>query len=206
MASALSFAPKLPQDDFSRAWADEPLGMVLKDADIPFALPRADSDLSFVLKVGDTAVGHCSAIRAKEYWGHFNKLDVSGQNRATQTCVRIHAIAFAEEQAFLRSINESPERALYNTGIAVLPEYRGHGYGLTMEERQIALCREKKMTTLFAETTNCRSAGIMAWLNFTQIAQYPYQQLASPEGLDYPGLAKIDDCVTVWCKRVQDTL
>jgi hypothetical protein len=69
-----------------------------------------------------------------------------------------------------------------------------------MRERQIALSKEKKMATLFCETTNHYSAATVERFGFIKVAQYPYEILA--KGFDCSDLSKLNDSFTVWRLKV----
>ncbi len=199
--SVVSFHKGLPPHEFfPKAWASEPLTNVLKETNIPFALPMPDEEFSLVAQERDLIIGQCSANKATKYWTHLQTIHGDEENLSTRLFIAIHQKAVQDEQAYLRQIGESPETALHSAGIAVLPEHRGRQLGLQMRERQIALCKESKMTTLFCETTNHYSAATLEGFGFTKIAQYPYAELA--EELKHPSLSALDDSFTVWCLRV----
>lgn len=200
-APLISFQVGLPPHEFfPKAWASEPLTDVLKETNIPFALPMPDEDVSWVAKESDQVIGQCSTNKAVKYWSHLEKINTDGQNPSTRVFIAIHSKAVKEEQVYLDQIGESSETAFHNAGIAVLPEYRGRRLGMQMVERQIKLCKENTMKTLFCETTNRYSAAIVANLGFTKLAQYSYEALSKE--LEYPGLSALDDYFTVWCLKV----
>lgn len=189
-----------PHEFFPKAWASEPLTGVLQETNIPFALPMPDEDFSLVAKEGDQTIGQCSANRAVKYWSHLEKVNADGQNLSTRIFIAIHKKAVKEELAYLTKIGETSETAFHSAGIAVLPEYRGRRLGMQLRERQIYLCKENKMKTLFCETTNRYSAATVASFGFTKIAEYPYKTLSKE--LDHPGLSALDDFFSVWCLKV----
>jgi GNAT superfamily N-acetyltransferase len=88
----------------------------------------------------------------------------------------------------------------HSAGIAVLPEYRGNNFGLTLRAKQIEICKEKKATTLFCETTNRFSAVTVEKAGFFKIAAYPYKDLAVE--LSHSDLNKLDDSFSVWCRTI----
>jgi GNAT superfamily N-acetyltransferase len=188
-----------PHEFFPKAWASEPLTGVLKETNIPFALPMPDEDVSLVAQEGDQVIGQCSSNRVVKYWSHLEKVDASDQDLSTRVFIAIHKKAVKDEQTYLEQIGESSETAFHSAGIAVLPEYRGRQLGLQMRERQISLCKDNKMKSLFCETTNRYSAATVESFGFTKIAQYPYETLAKE--LEHPDLSTLDDCFTVWCLR-----
>lgn len=198
---SISFQKGLPPPEFfPKAWASEPLTDVLKETNIPFALPMPDEDVSLVAKEDHQVVGQCSANKAVKYWTHLEQLNVDDQNPSTRVFVAIHKKAVKAEQEYLTQIKEPREKAFHNAGIAVLPEYRGRRLGVSMTERQITLAKSKGMTTLFCETTNRYSAAIIGQLGFVKVAEYPYKTLARE--LDHSELSKMDDSFTIWCLRV----
>lgn len=198
----LSFARGIPSHDFfEKAWASEPLTSVLKETNIPFALPMPDEDISLIAKNGEMVVGQCSTNRVVKYWNHVKQLNPTEQNVSTRLFVNIHQKAVEAEQSYLKEINESEENAFHSAGIAVLPEYRGNKVGLLMRAKQIEICRENNASTLFCETTNRFSAATLQTFGFTKIKEYPYSKLA--DDLDYAQLSNLDDSFTVWCLRIK---
>lgn len=200
---SLSFVRGIPSHEFfEKAWASEPLTNVLKETNIPFALPFPDEDISLMAKCEGSTVGQCSANRVVKYWNHVEGLQPSEQNLSTQMFIKIHQIAVQIEQAYLKEINEPLESSFHSAGIAVLPEYRGKNMGLLMRAKQIELCQEHKATTLFCETTNRYSAATLKPFGFTKVKEYRYSDLA--EKLSYSELSKLDDSFTVWCLRIKN--
>lgn len=191
----------LPHSEFyTMACASEPLTSVaLPGTDVASSLPKADQNLSLVAYKDSLVIGHCSTNKAAIYWEHVENLDPYRYNPQTQIFIKIHQMAVVAEKKYLKEIGEPIDLAMHNAGIAILPGHRGHAYGLALTERQIALCKQHGMSTLFCETTNAYSAAIMQALNFTPIATYHYQDLAVQLG--YPPLAKLDDAFTVWVLR-----
>ncbi len=186
-----------PSEFYTLACASEPLtSIALPWADALSSLPKADKNLSLVAYKDGLVIGHCSTNKAAIYWEHIENLDPHQYNLSTQIFIKIHQMAVVAEKKYLKEIGEPIDLAMHNAGIAILPDHRGHAYGLALTEQQIALCKQHKMTTLFCETTNAYSAAIMQMLNFTPISTYHYQDLAAH--LAYPPLAKLDDAFTVW--------
>src|SRR5574342_676543 len=192
MAIKVSFTKGLPpQEFFPKAWSDEPLSSALKleETDISFTLPLPDENVSIVAKENEIVIGQCSASSVIKYWDHLGAIDTTQQNARTRAFITIHQKAVNAEQKFLSEMNGSVEKSLHSAGIAVLPEYRGYGLGEWMRDRQITLCKEHKITTLFCETTDSFSAATVQPFNFTKIAEYPYKDLAVE--LECPELSKL---------------
>src|SRR5574342_369396 len=167
MAIKVSFTKGLPpQEFFPKAWSDEPLSSALKleETDISFTLPLPDENVSIVAKENEIVIGQCSASSVIKYWDHLGAIDTTQQNARTRAFITIHQKA-------------------------VHAEYRGYGLGEWMRDRQITLCKEHKITTLFCETTDSFSAATVQPFNFTKIAEYPYKDLAVE--LECPELSKL---------------
>lgn len=129
-------------DFFEKAWASEPLTNVLRETNIPFALPGADEDISLIAKhEGNSIIGQCSANRVAKYWSHLESINSENQNLSTQIFIQIHKKAIEVEKKYLKQICEPIERSFHSAGIAVLPNYRGKGVGLAMREKQIEVCK-----------------------------------------------------------------
>ena len=200
-ALALSIKTGLPPPgDFFLAWVDEPLTGMLKETDVPFVLPAPDKDVSLVAEDADRVVGQCATYKAVKYWTQIEALNPARQNLSTRIFVAIHKKAVKAEQDHLAQLREDPEKALHSAGMAVLSEYRGRRLGIAMRERQIAICKENKMTTLFCSTTNSYSAATVEPFGFVKIAEYSYGELAKE--LDHPDLAQLNDSFTLWCLKV----
>src|SRR5579862_1425634 len=187
-----------PQDFYEKAWASEPLTSVLANTNIPFALP--EPDISLIAKYKEDVVGQCSSNRVVKYWDHLKNIDASQQNQSTQIFIQIHKKAIADEEKYLKQINEAKELSFHSAGIAVLPKFRGKQIGLMLRSKQIEICKERKATTLFCETTNSFSAATLENLGFVKLAAYPYKSLALE--LSYPELSKLNDSFSVWCRKI----
>lgn len=199
--SLLKLEPGLPEAGFfQEAWASEPLTTKLMGTNIPFALPSPETNLSIVAKYHETAIGQCSANQTSTYWNHINKIDCTYENKSTQTFVKIHQKAVADEKGYLKAIEESEAESLHSAGIAILPKFRGNNLGFFMRKEQIKVCKERQATTLFCETTNAFSASTVKKANFSLVAEYPYKDLAIE--LAEPELASIDDAFSVWCLKL----
>lgn len=199
--TSLNFANGIPAHAFfEKAWASEPLTDVLKETNIPFALPEPDSDISLIAKHEEEVVGQCSTNKVLNYWNHVGEIDSTDQNLSTQIFIRIHKKAVETEREYLNQINEPIENSFHSAGIAVLPNYRGKNIGLSMRAKQIELCKKHKATTLFCETTNRFSAATVDKFEFIKIAEYPYSKLA--DELNHKDLKKLEDSFSVWCLKV----
>jgi hypothetical protein len=192
----------LPEENLFKAWKNEPLTKKLSGTNIPFALPLPDASMSIVAKYKGRTIGQCSTSKTLTYWSHLDTLDVTRENKSTQTFVKIHQKAVTDEKKYLKEIEESEPQSLHSSGIAVLPKFRGNNLGFLMRKQQIKLCKyEQQATTLFCETTNSFSASTVKMANFYKIAEYPYKDLAIE--LEHPELAEIhDDSFSVWCLKL----
>lgn len=201
----ITFEFGLPSHDFfEKAWADEPLTNVLKETNVPFALPAPVPDISLVAKINSTEViGQRSMNKTATYWNHIIKIEPGEQNLSTQLFIKIHKKAVEAEKEHLVRLNEPVEKSYHDAGIAVLPEYRGKNIGLSMTLEQLKLCREQAVTTLFCETTNKYSAALVQKAGFTKITEYPYSQLS--DELNCPDLKSLNDSFSVWCLKIPTT-
>ena len=192
----------LPEESFfQEAWATEPLTAKLNGVNITFALPFPDANMSIVAKFNDSTIGQCSTNRTLTYWSHLDTIDVSHENKSTQTFVKIHQKAVADEKKHLHKNEESESQSLHSAGIAVLSKFRGNNLGFFMRKEQIKLCKnEQQATTLFCETTNSFSASTVKKAHFSMVAEYPYKELAIE--LEHPELAEINDSFSVWCRKL----
>lgn len=68
------------------------------------------------------------------YWRHLNTVDTTHENRSTQTFVKIHQKAVADEKKHLREIDKSEYQSLHSAGIAILPKFRGNNLGFFMRK------------------------------------------------------------------------
>ena len=195
------FKRGLPSSAFLlKAWEGEPLTKALKGINVAFALPSSDPDISLFVVKGNEIIGQWSANSAVTYWSHLETIYSTDQNFSTRVFIAIHKKAVKAEQEYLNRIGEPREKAFHNSGVAVLPEYRGQRLGMHMFERQIQLCRELNQTTFFCETTSRYSSAIVNALGFTRIAQYPYKQLA--EELACGDLEALADSFSVWVLKI----
>lgn len=195
------FSRGLPPMSFlETAWASEPLTGVLKDTNIPFALPAPDPKISVVVKDHDRVIGQGSSTSICKYWDHIAKIDTTEQNLSTQIFVKIQKLAVQAEKECLEKLGESPEKAYRNAGTAVLPKYRGKKVGAAMAVEQMKICHEIGAKVLFCETTNRYSAVIAKSFGFSKVVEYPYSVLASK--LDHPSLSEIEDSFTIWVLKV----
>lgn len=199
--SILNVVNGIPDHDFfGKAWASEPLTGILKETNIPFALPGPDEDISLLAKIDENIIGQCSTNRVVKYWNHLKIIESSAENLSTQTFIKIHQKAVAVEEEYLNEVDEPLEKSFHSAGIAVIPEYRKQGVSLLLRKNQITLCRKKQATTLFCETTNRFSAANAKATGFTLLKQYSYPDLARE--LSHPDLCKLNDSFSVWCMKV----
>jgi ribosomal protein S18 acetylase RimI-like enzyme len=198
----LTFEQGIPSHEFfEKAWSSEPLTKILRETNIPFALPGPDEDISLLAKYEENSViGQCSANRVAKYWSHLENINSENQNLSTQIFVKIHKKAIEVEKKYLEQIDEPIEQSFHSAGIAVLPDYRGKRVGLAMRRKQIEVCKQHKATTLFCETTNQFSASTVEKFGFTKITEYPYSKLA--EELGHSSLNELNDSFSVWCLKV----
>lgn len=186
---------------FEKAFASEPLTNLLSETNVLFIIPSADEDISLIAKnEQEVAIGLCSTYRVVKYWTHLEKINPSNQNLSTQIFIHIHKKAIIAEKEYLKQIEQPIEKSFHAAGIAILPEYRGKKIGILMREKQIELCKQHEVTTLFCQTTNRFSAATVELFGFIKIAEYPYSELAVE--LNHPSLSELDDKYSVWCLKV----
>jgi ribosomal protein S18 acetylase RimI-like enzyme len=189
-----------PHDFFEKAWESEPLTKMLKDVNIPAALPFPDEDISLIAELDNVVIAQCSSNRVVKYWDHVKNIDMNQQTSSTQKFINIHKKAIEDEEIYLASIGEPKSKSFHNAGIAVLPKHRGHRIGEKLTEAEIELCSKSNATTLFCETTNKYSAAIVQSLRFFKIKEYLYKDLAVE--LSTPELCESSDSFSVWCRKL----
>jgi predicted N-acetyltransferase YhbS len=190
-----------PPGVLDSAWEDEPLSAKLPELDITMTMPPPDHDISLLAKNhnGDI-IGHCMATRTFKIWQYLDNVDDSKLNASTRTLIAIHKKSVKDEQAHLRLLDTEQENSMHSAGIAVLPEYRGKRVGEMLRTAQIQMCHEQKATTLFCMTTNYFSALNVKKTGFTQIAEYPYKDLAVE--LQCDELDTLAGAFAVWCRKI----
>jgi N-acetylglutamate synthase-like GNAT family acetyltransferase len=188
-----------PHEFYPQAWGDEPLTQVLTGTDIEYSLPFGIPERSFIAKdEAGNVIGQCATNDTETYWNHVNHLDTTNKNASTHTFVDIHKLAAQAEYTYLQNLHLDIHDSAHNAGIAVVPDERRKGIGTLLTEQQVAETFNTGKTSLFCETTNHKSAGIMKNLGFFKVADYAYKDLAREVSND--DLTKLDDSFTVWCK------